>query len=144
MVLSQEALEILVSSYCCFFYGAVNTFRSLVSFSSSFIGDPMLSQLVAVSIHLCMCEALAEPLRRQLYHAPVNKLLLLSSIVSEFAGCVYGMDPQVVHSLDDHSFISAPHFVSVTPSMGVLFPLPKKDGHGRTHGSRCICKQKMA
>jgi hypothetical protein len=33
-------------------------------------------QWMAVSIHLCICEALAEPLRRQLYQAPVSKHLL--------------------------------------------------------------------
>ena len=39
-------------------------------------------QWMAVSIHFCICQALAEPLRRQLYQAPVSKLLLASAIVS--------------------------------------------------------------
>jgi hypothetical protein len=30
-------------------------------------------QRMAASIHLCICQALAEPLRRQLYQAPVSK-----------------------------------------------------------------------
>jgi hypothetical protein len=33
---------ILVISYCCSSYGAANPFRSLNTFSSSFIGDPVL------------------------------------------------------------------------------------------------------
>jgi hypothetical protein len=33
------------------------------------------------------------------------------------------MDPQVGQSLDGPSFVSAPNFVSVTPSLGVLFPI---------------------
>jgi hypothetical protein len=37
---------------------------------------------MAVSIHFCICQALAELLRRQLYQAPVCKLLLASTIVS--------------------------------------------------------------
>jgi hypothetical protein len=37
---------------------------------------------MAVSIHLCICEALAESLRRQLYQAPVSKHLLSSKTVS--------------------------------------------------------------
>jgi hypothetical protein len=33
------------------------------------------------------------------------------------------MDPWIWQSLDGPSFVSAPNFVSVTPSMGVLFPI---------------------
>jgi hypothetical protein len=39
-------------------------------------------QCMTVSIHFCICQALAEPLRRQLYQAPVNKHLLASTTVS--------------------------------------------------------------
>jgi hypothetical protein len=42
VVSSQEALGVLVSSYCCSSYGAANPFSSLGPFSSSFIGDPVL------------------------------------------------------------------------------------------------------
>jgi hypothetical protein len=42
-------------------------------------------QWLAVSIHFCICQALAEPLRRQLYQAPVSKLLLASAIVPGFS-----------------------------------------------------------
>jgi hypothetical protein len=41
-------------------------------------------QWMAVSIHFCICQAQAEPLRRQLYQATVSKLLLASTIVSGF------------------------------------------------------------
>jgi hypothetical protein len=37
---------------------------------------------MAVSIHLCIYEALADPLRRELYQAPVSKHLLASTIMS--------------------------------------------------------------
>ena len=63
-------------------------FNSLGTFSSSFFGDLTLSPMDGLSIHFCMCQALAEPLRRQLYQAPVSKHLLASSIVSEFGGCL--------------------------------------------------------
>jgi hypothetical protein len=39
-----------------------------------------------VSIHFCIFQALAGPLRRQFYQAPVSKLLLASAIVSGFGG----------------------------------------------------------
>jgi hypothetical protein len=60
-------------------------------------------QWMAVSIHFCICQALADPLRRQLYQAPVSKLLLASIILSVLV-VVYGMDPQVGQSLEGHSF----------------------------------------
>jgi hypothetical protein len=34
-------------------------------------------------IYLCICQALAVPLKRQLYQAPVNKHFLASAVVSE-------------------------------------------------------------
>jgi hypothetical protein len=37
---------VLVGSYCCSFYGAAKPFSSLGPFSSSFIGDPVLSPMV--------------------------------------------------------------------------------------------------
>jgi hypothetical protein len=54
-------------------------------------------QWLAESIHLCICQALVEPLRRQLYQAPVSKHLLASTIVSGFGDCIW-MDPQVGQS----------------------------------------------
>jgi hypothetical protein len=83
-------------------------------------------QWMAVSNHFCICQALAEPLRRQLYQAPVSKHLLASMIVSWFGdwippppgegGSLWMVIPSV----------SAPHFVSVTPFIGVLFPLLRR------------------
>jgi hypothetical protein len=45
-------------------------------------------QWMIVSIHFCICQALAEPLRRQLYQAPVSRLLWASAIVSGLGGCL--------------------------------------------------------
>ena len=64
---------------------------------------PCSVQWLAVSICLCICQALAGPLRRQLYQAPFIKHFLASAIVSGF-GSVYGMDTQVRKSLDGLSF----------------------------------------
>ena len=67
--------------------GAANHFSSLGTFSSSFIEDPVLSPMENVSIHFCICQALAKSLGRQLYQAPVSKVLLASAIMSGFGGC---------------------------------------------------------
>jgi hypothetical protein len=54
---------------------------------------PCSVQWLAASIHLCICQALAEPLRRQLYHIPVRKHLLATTIVSEFGNCIWSGSP---------------------------------------------------
>jgi len=46
-------------------------------------------QWLAVSICCCICHALAEPLRRQLYHTPISMHFLTSAILSGFGGCIY-------------------------------------------------------
>jgi hypothetical protein len=46
-----ELWGILVCSYCCSSYGATNIFISMGPFSSSFIGDLVLRNLLVVSIH---------------------------------------------------------------------------------------------
>jgi hypothetical protein len=63
----------------------------------------VLSLMVAVSIHICIGQALAEPLRRQLYKAPVSKHFLASTIVSGFGVCMWD-GPQVGQTLDGLSF----------------------------------------
>jgi hypothetical protein len=40
---------------------------------------------------------------------------------------VYGMDPRVGQSLGGPSSVSAPNFVSVTPSMGISFPILRRN-----------------
>ena len=49
-------------------------------------------QISAKSIHLCICQALAEPLRGQLYQAPFSKHLS-STIVSGFGDCKWDGSP---------------------------------------------------
>ena len=44
-------------------------------------------QWMAVRIHFCICQALVEPLRTQLYQALVSKHLLASTIVSGLGNC---------------------------------------------------------
>ena len=50
-------------------------------------------QWMTVSIHFCIYQALAEPLRRQLYQVPVSKLLLASAIVSGLGSCIWDGSP---------------------------------------------------
>jgi hypothetical protein len=59
---------------------------------------PPLGSLCSVrwliaSIHICIGQDLAEPLRRQLYQAPVSKHFLASAIVFEFGVCRWDGSP---------------------------------------------------
>jgi hypothetical protein len=80
-------LGCLVGCYCCSFYGAVNPFSSFSPFSNYSIGDPVFNPMVGCI--LCICQALTEPLRRQLYQAPVSKHFLSSTIVSGLGNCIW-------------------------------------------------------
>jgi hypothetical protein len=55
---------------------------------------------MAVSIHFCICQAQAEPFRRQLYQAPVSKHLLASTIMSGFGDCKLDGSPDVAVQLE--------------------------------------------
>ena len=55
-------------------------------------------QWMAMSIHFCISQALAEPLRRQLYQGPVSLLLFASAIVSGFGACLWDRSPRWVVS----------------------------------------------
>jgi hypothetical protein len=52
------------------------------------LGTPRSAQWSATDLHLCICQALPEPLRRQLYQAPLSKHFLASTVVSGFGNCI--------------------------------------------------------
>ena len=52
------------------------------------LGSPCSVRWLASSILLCICQALAEHLRRQLYQAPGSKQFLASVTVTGFDGCI--------------------------------------------------------
>ena len=66
-------------------------------------GTMVSFQWLTVSFCLCICKAMAGPLRRQLYQSPFSKHFLASTIVSGF-WWLYMVSPQVVQSLDSLSF----------------------------------------
>jgi len=72
-----------------FFPPVANPFSSVSPFSNFWMGTSFSIQWLAASSCLCICQALAEPLRRKLYQAPVNKHFLASAILSGFGRCMY-------------------------------------------------------
>jgi hypothetical protein len=126
MQLETRALGVLVSSYCCSTYRVVDSFSSLVTFSSSSIGGPMFHPMDD-------CEH--PPL-----YLPGTGIALHETAISEsFEQNLAGICNSIWvwwlimgwNSLGSfwmvHSFILAPNFVSVTPSMGVLFPILRRN-----------------
>jgi hypothetical protein len=76
-----------------FFLWGSKPFQLLSPFSSSTVGDPLLSSMDALNLHFCIFQAPTEPLRRQLYQAFVSKHLLVSKIVSGFGNCLRNRYP---------------------------------------------------
>ena len=54
---------------------------------TSLLGSPCSVGYLALCIHICIGQAMAEPLREQLYQAPVSKHFLASAVVSGFGVC---------------------------------------------------------
>ena len=53
------------------------------------LGSLCSVQWLAVSLCICVDQGLAEPLRKQLYQAPVSKYFLASTILSGFGVCMW-------------------------------------------------------
>jgi len=72
-----------------FFLWGCKPLQLFCPFSNSSIRNPVLVQWLVVSPCICIGQALAESLRRQLYQAPVSIYFLASAIVSEFGDCIW-------------------------------------------------------
>ena len=80
---------------------------------------------MTVSIHFCISQALAEPLRRQLYQFPVSNLLLVFAIVSGFGDCLWDGSPG--RAVSGWSCLqSLLQSLSLSPYMGILLPLLRR------------------
>ena len=90
------------------------------------LGTPSSVQWLAASICLCTCQALVEPLRRQPYQAPVRKNFLASTIGSGFGDCTW--DGSLGGTVSGWPFLQSLFhaFVSIFPSLSVLFPLLRR------------------
>jgi hypothetical protein len=127
MQLETRTLGVLGSSYCCSSYKVADPFSSLGTFSSSFIGGPVFHPTDD-------CE---HPLLYLLDTGIASQDIAISgSCQQNFAGICnsvwvwwlfMGWNPRwgslwmVIHS------ISAPNFASVTPSMGILFSILRRN-----------------
>jgi hypothetical protein len=127
MQLEAQALGVLVSSYCCSSYRFADPFSSLGTVSSSFIRDPVFHPI--------------DDCEHPLLYLPgtgraSQETAISGSCQQNLAGicnsvCVWwlfmGWIPVWGSLWMVLSSVSAPNFVSATLSMGVLFPILRKN-----------------
>jgi hypothetical protein len=127
MQLETRALGVLVNSYCCSTYRVADPFSSLDTFSSSSTGGLVFHPI--------------DDGEHPLLYLPGNGIAsyetaIPGSIHQNLAGIgnsvwvwwlIKGWIPGWGSLCMVHPFILAPNFVSVTLSMGILFPILRKN-----------------
>jgi hypothetical protein len=118
--------EVLVSSYCCSSYGTANPFSSLGTFSSSFIGDPVLSPMDGYEHLLLYLSDTGRASQETVISGSCHQALvgIYNSVwfwwLYKGWICRWGNLWMVIPSA------STLNFVSVTPSMDIFFPLLRR------------------
>ena len=117
----HELWEILVSSYCCSTYRVADPFSSLVTFSSSSIRGPVIHP-IANCVHplLCLLGLCIASQETAISGSFQQNLAAVCNDVRIWR-LIMGWIPRYGSLYMVHPFVSAPNFVSVTPSMGVFF-----------------------
>jgi hypothetical protein len=118
---------LLVSSYCCSSYRVVDPFSSLGTFSSSFIGGPVFHPiddyehplLYLPGTGIASQETAISGSCQQNLAGICNSVWVWGLFMGWIPG--WGSLWMVLPS------VSAPNFVSVTPSMGILFPILRRN-----------------
>jgi hypothetical protein len=127
MQLETRALGVLASSYCFSTYRVADLFSSLGIFSSSSIGGPLFRPiddnehplLYFPGTGIASHDTAISGSFQQNLAGVCNRVWVWWLIMEWIPGwCSLWMV---------HSFILAPNFVSVTPSMGVLFPILRRN-----------------
>jgi hypothetical protein len=127
MQLEKQALGVLVSSYCCSTYRVVDPFSSLGTFSSSSIGSPVFHPIDDCEYPLLYLPGTGIASQETAISGSFQQNLtgICTSV------CVWwlimGWIPGWSSLWMLHLFILAPNFVSLTPSMGILFPILRRN-----------------
>jgi hypothetical protein len=102
--ISRKLWGVLVSSYCCSSYGAINSFSTLGAFSTSFTGDPVLSPMDGCEHQLLYLSGIGRASQKTAISGSCQQALV-GIHNSVWVWCFfYGMDLQVGQSLHGHSF----------------------------------------
>ena len=127
MQLKTWALGVLVSSYYCSTYRVADPFSSLGTFSSSYIGGPVFHP-IHDNEHPLLCLP-GTGIASQETAISGSFQQNLAGVCNSVNVCwlIMGWIPRWVNLWMVHPFISAPNFVSVTPSMGILFLILRRN-----------------
>jgi hypothetical protein len=106
-----------------FFVWGCNPFQLLCSFLlTPLLGTLCKVQWLATSIQCCISKALAGPLWRQPYQAPLSLHFLASTIVSRFGNYIWNESPGgTVSGWMAFPSVSALHFTSIFAPVSILF-----------------------
>jgi hypothetical protein len=126
MQVETQLWGVPVSSYCCSFYRVADPFSSLGTFSSSFVGGLVFHPiddyghplLYLPGTGIASQETAISGSCQQNFSGICNSVWIWWLYMGWIPG--WGRLWMVL------SFISAPNFVSVTPSMGILFPILRR------------------
>ena len=125
MQLDTRALGVLVSSYCCSTYRVANLFSSLGAFSSFSIGGPCVPSYRWLWASTSVFSRHWHSLIRDSYNRVPSAKSFWNSV------WVWWLFIRWIPGLGSlwivHPFVLAPNFVSVTPFMGILFPILRKN-----------------
>jgi hypothetical protein len=127
MQLETRALGILVSSYCCSTYRVANYFSSLGTFSSSSIGGPVFHPIDDCE-HPLLClpgTGIASQERAISGSFQQNLAGICNSVCIWWL--IMGWTPGSGSLYMVHLFLLAPNLVSITPSMGILFHILRRN-----------------
>ena len=91
VVYSLGDLGVLVNSYCCSSYGAANPFNSLGPFSSSLIGDPVLSPMDSYEHPLLYLSGTGRASQETAMSGSCQEVLV--GPVSGFGDCIWDGSP---------------------------------------------------
>jgi hypothetical protein len=127
MQLGTRALGVLVSSYCCSTFRVADPFSSLGAFSSSSIGGPVFHPIDDYEHPLVYL--LGTGIASHKTAISVSFQQNLSGICNSVWDwwLIMGWIPGWGSLWMVHPFVSAPNFFSVTPSMGILFPILRRN-----------------
>jgi hypothetical protein len=115
---------VLVGWYCCSSYGVAKPFISYSPCTNSTTGDVVNSSMVSWEHPPLYLAGTDKASKEALYQA-------MSACTSWHPQClglvtIYGMDPQVRHSLDGISFSLCSTFVSIYAPVRIVFPLLRR------------------
>jgi hypothetical protein len=116
---------VLVSSYC-FSYRAADPFRSFGTFSSSFNSGPLLHPIDDCEHPLLYLPGIGRASQETAISGSCQQNLVGICNSVWVWWLLMGRIPRWGRFWMVHPSVSAPNFVSVTPYMGILFPLLRR------------------